>query len=404
MPEYRYIARDSAGRQQSGTVEAESREAAVLQLRGQRLLVLEIVEIKPRGSARSFSLNPLQYRAMRPVDVERDFHQLAVMLRSGLPILEAIRIVASHSRIAVARVWNRIGDRIQQGDSLTEAMMEHRVFDRLTLALIRVGEETGNLDFVLDHASKELERMRNFKRQVISALAYPLFVMVFAIGVAIFMLTVVVPEIKKFLAVLGRKLPPITQALIDTSDWLETHVPGIAVGITVFIVTIVLLRKVPTARYWIDWLVLKLPIFGSIAQLGGTVAFTRGLGTLFKSGVRIVEALEITEALLSNTYLGRRVAEARQQVLHGESLSTPLGERFGFPPLLHKMLVVGENAGTLDDILEELTLYFEDRMARLIRTMSAFMEPAVTLVVGGIVGFVYAAFLVAMFSAGGKVG
>ncbi len=402
MPEYRYIARDSAGRQQSGTVEAESREAAVLQLRGQRLLVLEIAEIKRRDGSRSFSLNPLEYRSMRPVDVERDFHQLAVMLRSGLPLLEALRIVAGNSRIGVARVWNRIAERIQQGDSLTEAMMEHKVFDRLTLALVRVGEETGNLDFVLDHASKELERIRNFKRQVVSALAYPLFVMVFAIGVAIFMLTTVVPEIKKFLSVLGRELPPITQALIDTSDWLEIHVPYILIGLTVFVVTIVLLRKVALTRYWLDWLVLKLPLFGSIAQLSGTVAFTRGLGTLFKSGVRIVEALEITEALLSNTWLGRRLAEARQQVLHGESLSKPIGERFGFPPLLYKMLLVGENAGTLDDILEEMTQYFEDRMARLIRTMAAFMEPAVTLIVGGIVGFVYAAFLVAMFSAGGK--
>ncbi len=402
MPEYRYIARDGAGRQQSGTVEAESREAAVLQLRGQRLLVLEIAEIKRRQGNRGFSLNPLEYRAMRPVDVERDFHQLAVMLRSGLPILEGIGIVAGNSRIAVARVWNKIADRIQQGDSLTEAMMEHKVFDRLTLALIRVGEETGNLDFVLDHASKELERIRNFKRQVISALAYPLFVMVFAIGVAVFMLTTVVPEIKKFLSIIGRELPPITQALIDTSDWLETHGPYILIGLAVFAATIYLLRKVAATRYWLDWLILKLPLFGSIAQLAGTVAFTRGLGTLFKSGVRIVEALEITEALLSNTWLGRRVAEARQQVLHGESLSKPLGETFGFPPLLPKMLRVGENAGTLDDILEEMTLYFEDRMARLIKTMASFMEPAVTLIVGGIVGFVYAAFLVAMFSAGGK--
>ncbi len=402
MPEYRYIARDGAGRQQSGTLEAESREAAVLQLRGQRLLVLEIAEIKRRQGDRGFSLNPLEYRAMRPVDVERDFHQLAVMLRSGLPILEGIRIVAGNARIAVARVWNKIADRIQQGDSLTEAMMEHKVFDRLTLALIRVGEETGNLDFVLDHASKELERIRNFKRQVISALAYPLFVMVFAIGVAIFMLTTVVPEIKKFLSIIGRELPPITQALIDTSDWLEANVPYILIGLAVFAATIYLLRKVAATRYWLDWLILKLPLFGSIAQLAGTVAFTRGLGTLFKSGVRIVEALEITEALLSNTWLGRRVAEARQQVLHGESLSKPLGETFGFPPLLPKMLRVGENAGTLDDILEEMTLYFEDRMARLIKTMASFMEPAVTLIVGGIVGFVYAAFLVAMFSAGGK--
>ncbi|WP_022949841.1 type II secretion system F family protein [Methylohalobius crimeensis] len=402
MPEYRYIARDPTGRQQSGTLTADSPQQVTAELRGQRLLVLNVTEIKSRKDGGGFPLNPLEHRRMRPVDVERDFHQLAVMLRSGLPILDALKITASHSRYAVRKVWDRCARRINDGDSLTEALMEHSVFDNLTLAMVRVGEQTGNLDFVLDHASKELEASRNFKRQVISALAYPGFVIVFAVGVAVFMLTTVVPEIKKFLSVIGRKLPPITQALIDVSDWFEANGPTLLIGLVATVAAIFLLRRFPITRYWMDFVILKLPVFGPIARFAGTVGFCRGLGTLLKSGVRIVEALETVEALLMNSYLADRVAAARRKVLYGESLSEPIGEKFGFPPLLHKMLVVGENAGTLEQILEEMTLFHEDLLARRIRTMAAIMEPVVTIVVGGIVGFVYAAFLVAMFAAGGK--
>lgn len=402
MPQYRYLARDLSGRQQSGLLVAESPQQLVARLRENRLLVLQVAEVKEGQAREKLPWNPLEYRPMCLYDVERDFHQLAVMLRSGLPLLETLKITADHARYAVRKVWRQVAGRVSEGDSFMEALAEHRVFDRLVLAMVRVGEQTGNLDFVLEHASKELEARRNFKRQVLSALAYPSFVIVFAIGVAIFMLVKVVPEIKKFLAILGRKLPPITQALIDTSDWIEANGPGILLGLFVIGLVTALLRRVSWTRYAMDYAILKIPVFGPIAQLGGTVDFCRGLHTMLRSGVPIAEGLETVGGLLFNTYLAERVFATRSQVLRGEALSKPIGEKFGFPPLLYRMLVVGETSGTLEQILQEMTLFHESLLARRIRTMAAIMEPVVTIVVGGIVGFVYAAFLVAMFSAGGK--
>lgn len=402
MPDYRYLARDLSGHQQSGILTADSPQQVIAQLRQSRMLVLQVAEVKPAAKSDPLPLNPFAYWPMRTYDVERDFHQLAVMLRSGLTLLEALQITADHARYAVRKVWRQVNRRVNEGDSFMEALSEHSVFDRLILAMVRVGEQTGNLDFVLESASKELEARRNFRRQVLSALAYPSFVIVFAIGVAAFMLVKVVPEIKKFLAILGRKLPPITQALIDTSDWIEANGPWILLGLFLTGVVIALLRKFATTRYWMDYAILKLPVFGPISQLDGTVDFCRGLHTLLKSGVPISEGLETVEALLFNSYLAKLVAAARQQVLRGEALSKPLGATFGFPPLLYRMLVVGESSGTLEQILEEMTVFHETLLGRRIRTMAAIMEPVTTLVVGGIVGFVYAAFLVAMFSAGGK--
>ncbi len=402
MPDYRYLARDLSGHQQSGILTADSPQQVIAQLRQSRLLVLQVAEVKLAAESDPLPLNPFAYWPMRTYDVERDFHQLAVMLRSGLTLLEALKITADHARYAVRKVWRQVNRRVNEGDSFMEALSEHPVFDRLILAMVRVGEQTGNLDFVLESASKELEARRNFRRQVLSALAYPSFVIVFAIGVAAFMLVKVVPEIKKFLAILGRKLPPITQALIDTSDWIEANGPWILLGLFLTGVVIALLRRFATTRYWMDYAILKLPVFGPISQLDGTVDFCRGLHTLLKSGVPISEGLETVEALLFNSYLAKLVAAARQQVLRGEALSKPLGETFGFPPLLYRMLVVGESSGTLEQILEEMTVFHETLLGRRIRTMAAIMEPVTTLVVGGIVGFVYAAFLVAMFSAGGK--
>ncbi len=401
MPQYRYLARDLAGRQQSGVLAADSPHQVVARLRENRLLVLQVAEVSSTRRE-PLPLNPLAYWPMRLYDVERDFHQLAVMLRSGLTLLDAVKITAEHARYAVKKVWRTVASRISEGDSFMEALAEHKIFDRLILAMVRVGEQSGNLDFVLDHASKELEARRAFRRQVLSALAYPSFVIVFAIGVAIFMLVKVVPEIKKFLEILGRKLPPITQALIDTSDWLEIHGPNILIGIVVMAALIELLRRVPRTRYLMDYAILKVPVFGPIAQLDGTVDFCRGLYTLLRSGVPLAEGLETVGTLLVNTYLAGRVFAAREQVLRGEALSKPIGEVFGFPPLLYRMLVVGESSGTLEQILDEMTQFHEAVLARRIRTMAAVMEPVTTLVVGGIVGFVYAAFLVAMFSAGGR--
>ncbi len=404
MPKFLYTARNRAGQEQSGLVEAASRDELAATLRSQGLLVLNIAEEKQRDYAQLLvRLNPLEYRSMRSRDVEEGFHQLAIMLRSGLDLISAMEIVADYSRLAVRRVWEQIIVRIRAGGSLSDALGEHKPFGNLIVQLVKVGEQTGNLDKAMLQASVELEESRKIRAQLLSALTYPLITLVFAIGVTVYMLTSIIPELKKFLAMMGRKLPPITQRLIDISNWFDTHTPMLLIGLASTAAIFAVLYRFPKFRLAMDRLLLRLPVVGRILRLSGTVVFARSLGALLRSGVLIVDALETVARLHHNRYLSQCVETARRRVIEGSSLAEPLAaSRYGYMPMLHRMVVVGENSGELDEILNEVTLYHQEMLQKKIRFMSEMIAPVITVLVGGIVGFVYAAFMVAMFSAGGS--
>ncbi len=402
MPFFSYTARDRSGQQTADSIESDSRDVAIMSLRQQGLLVLQIAEVKSdQNQEKNFSLNPLQYRSIRLYDIERAFHELAVMLRSGISVLDALEMIRKHSRIGCKKTWQRIIERIEQGGSFTDAVKEHPIFPNLTVHLIAVGEQTGMLHTVLDQAAEELLATRKLKKQIITALRYPLFTLLVAIGVVVFMLTSIIPEIKKLLTIMGKPMPPITKALIDSSDWFVSN--GIVIGIvsSAFAIAFILLYNWPPSRFWIDRSALYLPVFGNIFRLSGTVLFARAMGLLLRSGVLIVDALAIMEQLHGNKFMASRVAIARERILFGSSLAEPLEANAVFMPLVLQMIRVGENSGTLDDILIEMTDYHDELLQQAIARLTGMIAPVMTIIVGGIIGFVYAAFLVAMFSAAG---
>ncbi len=402
MAIFTYTARDRSGQQTSDSIDSASQDSAIMALRQQGLLVLQINEVKKlKSDEKSFSFNPLDYRSITCFDVEHAFHQMAVMLRSGISLLDALEITRKYARIGARHTWQRVIERIEQGGSFTDALSEHNIFSNLTVQLVRVGEQTGHLNTVMDQAAIEMEISRKLRKQILGALKYPVFTLLFAIGLVIFMLTSIVPEIKNLLLIMGKPMPPMTQLLIDISDWFMAN--GIlitVISITFFIVSI-LLYKLPISRWWVDRMALKLPVFGRVFRLAGTVLFCRAMGLLLRSGVLIVDALETMADLHGNKYMASRVAYAREKVLRGSSLAEPLAKNSGYMELVLQMIRVGENSGTLDEILIEMTDYHDELLKQAIASLIGMISPAMTIIVGGIVGFVYAAFLVAMFSAAG---
>jgi len=401
MTIFSYTARDRSGQQTSDVVDSSSRDTAIMTLRGEGLLVLQINEIKQKNDEKSYSLNPLDYRSIRSQDIENAFHQIAVMLRSGVSLLDAVELTRKHSRIGARKVWVRIAERIQQGGALPDALKEQGMFSHLTVQLVAVGEQTGHLGTLMDQAAKEMASTRRLKKQITSALKYPAFNLLFAIGLVVFMLTSIVPEIKKLLLIMGKPMPPITQALIDVSDWVVENVAYMGVSATVFIVVFVVLYNWPPARWWIDRFSLRIPLIGHVLRLSGTVLFCRAMGLLLSSGVLIVDALKTMEELHGNKFMASHVAFARSRVLQGSSLAEPLDEKSRYMDLVLQMIRVGENSGTLDDILTEMTDYHDELLQQAIAKLTGMIAPIMTVFVGGLVGFVYAAFLVAMFSAAG---
>ncbi|NOQ35415.1 MAG: type II secretion system F family protein [Methylococcaceae bacterium] len=401
MPLFNYTARNRSGQQVDDAIDSQNQDVAVVALRAQGLLVLKIEEVKKDNGAKNFSLNPLDYRSINNADIEVAFHQVAVMLRSGISLLDALEITSTHSRIGARKTWTRLIERIQQGSSFTDALSEHKIFSEFTLQLIHVGEQTGHLSVITDQAAEEIKSSRRLKKQIISALKYPAFTLLFAIGLVVFMLTSIVPEIKKLLLIMGKPMPPMTQALIDVSDWFKENIIFIGIGAVFCTVTFIILYNIATSRWWIDKLSLKIPLFGNVFRLSGTVLFSRAMGLLLRSGVVMVEALETMERLHVNKYMASRIAYAHRKILHGSALGDSLEVESPYMPLLLQMVHVGENSGTLDDILLEMTEYHDELLQKAIATLTGMIAPMMTVFVGGIVGFVYAAFLVAMFSAAG---
>ena len=402
MTLFNYTARDRSGQQSNDIIDSKNRDEAIMSLRQQGLLVLQIKEVnKTKKGEKNYSLNPLDYRSIRSFDVEHAFHQMAVMLRSGISILDALELTRKYARIGTRKVWKRISERIEQGGSLTDALSEHAIFSNLTIQLVRVGEQTGHLHIVMDQSAKEMESTRKLQKQITGALKYPAFTLLFAIGLVIFMLTSIVPEIKKLLKIMGKPMPPITQALIDISDWFTANSMFLLVGAIVSIIVFIILYNTTVTRWWIDRFALKMPVFGYVFRLSGTVLFCRAMGLLLQSGVLIVDALETMSNLHGNKYMGSRVAFARERVIQGSSLAEPLEHNSGYMELVLQMIRVGENSGTLDEILKEMTEYHDELLSQAIARLIGMIAPAMTIIVGGIIGFVYAAFLVAMFSAAG---
>jgi type II secretory pathway component PulF len=404
MPAFTFNARDPAGRPQNGTQEAASAAALVNTLRERGWLVLEV---RPAGQEQATDLlatiNPLAWLPPRSVDIEVGLQQVAVMLRSGITLLSALKTVAEQApRISMRKIWEDVADRIQEGSSLADAMAAHSRFNHLVVQLIRVGEQTGTLEPVLTRAADALERRRHLRTSLVTAMMYPSIVLVAAVGVTVFMVVGVIPKLKVFLNTLGRKLPPMTQFLVDLSDAVEAYwIQGLS-AVGGIIVAAIAIYLWPPGRLFVDRALLRVPVIGRLLRLAATVQFARGLGTLIASGITLVEGLRTVEGLFRNRYVAIQVAAARNAVLRGGSLATPLEERHVFMPMLSRMVAVGEAAGTLDDVLDEVARFHDSQLQSAIRQFSAIIEPVIVVVVGGIVGFVYVAFFMALFAAAGS--
>jgi len=404
MPNFAFIARDAAGTSQEGVLEAASAPAVVQNLRDRGWLVLDVHAEQAETSLADHlaGLRPSQWLPARSVDVELSLRQIAVMLRSGLTLLESLSNAAQQARRpAMGRIWRNVAEQIQEGSGLADAMAQHARFSPMVIQLVRVGEQTGNLEPVLVRAAETLEHRRQLLTTTLTALAYPTVVLVAAFGVAGFMALSVIPKLQHFLATIGRKLPAMTQLLLDIAEAIQAYALYGLIATASVIGAMVALYFWPPGRLWIDRLSLRIPVIGSLFRLAGTVSFARAMGALLQSGITLLEGLRTIERLQHNRYLAERVSAARIAVMQGDSLAPSLITPHAFMPMLGRMVAVGESAGTLDEVLDEVARFYEDQLQRSIKRLSVIIEPVIIIVVGGIVGFVYIAFFMALFAAGG---
>lgn len=400
MPRYQFTARSTDGRTHHGSREAASESELLSRLRAENLFVVQVNAVAAGlGTADEPRRGLLGGLPPRTLDVETSLQQLAFMLRSGVPLLAAIRTTSAQAtRASMARVWARVSDRLRGGMDLSGAMQAEACFSKVTTAMVAVGEQTGVLEDVLMRAASDLERRRTLRTTLLTALSYPAVVVVMAIGVVAYLLIELVPKLRTFLAGFNRTLPPITEKLVSISTWVQDNLMGLAIGLALLVGGIALLRAWLPSRLAMDRLILRVPQIGTMLHLAATANFARTLANLTESGVRLTDALRTVAPLPKNRWISTRILQAREDVLRGSSLAEALAKGRAFPPMLTGMVTIGETSGDLERTLDEVATYHEARLETLVRRVSALFEPVVILLVGGIVGFVYLAFFEAIYA------
>ena len=395
-------ARDPDGVRRTVSREAESREAFVEMLRAERFVVLSVEEVKKSGALPP-KWHPAWLRPMSGFDVEMGLRQLATMLRSGVALLAALDTVEEQSpcpRAAVA--WRKVRESVFSGSSFAGSLERQiRRFGEITVRLADVGERSGELEHALTRAADQMESRRELKTAVVNALVYPLVTVAMAIGVSAYLVVAVIPKLAEFLRDGGVDLPGMTMALMDFADFVKANGFVIAGWLVALVVAWIAGRRFPRTREMEDVALLRIPVTGRILRLSGTALFARAMQIMVESGVTLLDALDVSARLMSNTRYKRRIAAARDGVMHGGSLADSLRPASEFMPMLSRMSAVGEVTGSLAESFGEVARFHEMLLSIAIKRFGMLIEPVMICITGGIVGFVYIAFFMALFAIAG---
>lgn len=387
MALYTYKAREiSTGNERKGLVEANSQPSALTLLRNQGLLVVSMTEKKEVDDIFKFA-NKFFNKASGK-DVYNFTRQLSTMIGSGLPLVSAIRTLQNQ---ATSKFFKDLLDSvvrdIEGGSQLSKALEKYPTsFDTLYLSLLRAGEISGTLDKVLIRLSENLEKSREFKGKLTGALIYPIVIVVMMTGVVAVMMIFVMPKLGEMFTSMNVDLPITTKIMFGASrfvakDWWLVIIVGgaFAYGFKLF-------KNTPFGKHFLDVLMFRLPIFGSIIKMSQLAQFTRNLGVLVGSGVPIIDSLKITKDSLSNSLLRVTIDKAVNSVGRGQPLSQIIASDQNYPKLVSQMLQVGEETGKIDKVLLDIAAFFESETDFAVKNLSSAMEPLIMVILGAGVG------------------
>jgi type IV pilus assembly protein PilC len=399
MPKFRYAAKNADGKKLSGTVIANDENDAVGELRKQNLVVLSVkqeMDLKGKGLFSSLGGGRAPRPRVRGDDLVVFTRQLATMINAGIPLLEALDILSEQADDkGFQYVLSTIVDDVRSGTDLSQALGQHpKVFKRIYVNMVRAGEASGQLDEILNRLAQYQEASAALRREVIGAMTYPVISLALVMGITGFLMIYIVPQFKDiFESFENLELPGITKFLMGVSMFLKGNFILIILAFIAFIVFIVLYKKTDRGEWQFDWFKLQLPIFGGLFQKIAISRFARTFSTLIKSGVPILGALEIVSATSGNRILADAVDTARESVRQGESLGAPLAACKIFPPMVTRMIAIGEKSGALESLLEKISEFYDQQVKSTVQSLTSLIEPLMLGIMGFLVGSIVLAIL-----------
>jgi type IV pilus assembly protein PilC len=402
---YSYKVRDSQGRLVSGTLEAESVAVVAGKLRQMGYVPVSIESSASKSLSSKEIKIPFISGRIKIKDVAVFSRQFATMINSGLTLLRSLSILADQTENKeLGRIIGEVRKDVERGSSLSVALAKHpKAFSRLYVAMVRSGETGGSLDAVLVRLATTIEQQVALRRKVKSAMTYPVAVGVIVVLIVIAMLIFVVPMFQGMYGDLDAKLPAPTLALIAVSKAMKMFFPLFVLGAGFGAWSLRRYIATPAGRRRWDGLKLRAPVFGQLAHKTALARFSRSLAALVRSGVPILDALEIVAETAGNTIVADAVAETQAAVKSGDSLARPLEAHPIFPPMVTQMIAVGEETGALDELLEKIADFYDAEVEATVDALTSLIEPLLIVFMGIAVGGMVVALYMPMFSIIGKI-
>jgi general secretion pathway protein F len=399
MPLFSYKQIDRSGRETSGAVDASSPEEARRKLRNQGIRVIHIEEANEglsRGKAASKAVWGLRIKSK---DVAEATRQLSILLLAGIPLVESLGVLVEQlGDSSLSGILAGVRDRVNSGSALADAFSEYpKAFPKVFVSMVRAGESTGSLEQVLSRLADMSDKRARLTHQVRSALTYPAFMAVVGCSVVLFIMSYVLPSMTKLFTEMNMSLPLMTRLLISISTFVDHWIKWILIGIVCLVVGFRMWLARPEARLIWDRMVLRLPGIGPVLIDVTVARFTRTLGVLLGSGVSIVESLELSEAVVSNTVMIRVIQQTREAVSRGQDVSWALAQDSIFPPVVIHMIAAGEKSGGMEEGLLRISDSLETQVDSKLAVLTSLLEPLMIIILGTIVGFIVLAVLLPVF-------
>lgn len=409
MPAFEYSGKNSVGRVMTGEVIASTPQEAVHMLRRQDLFITRLVEkvtdsMAPGPISAGWGIT----RRVSSKELVGFTHQLATLIRAGVPLLECLDLLGSEAESPrFMQILQGIREKVEGGSFLAKALSHYPdVFPPIYVSLVKVGESTGRLDESLTQLAQYLEKQTRLRAKILSALAYPALLVSVALGVLLFLCVWVVPMFSELFSEMGEALPWLTLIVISLAEGLRDY--GLLVmGLGGFMLWGVrgMLRN-PGIREKQDAFLLTIPVLGPVLRKAAVVRVARTLGSLVQHGLPLLQAIDLTKGVIGNVALERGLHQALKQVEQGMPLSEALRAQGSglFPGMMTQMIKVGESTGSMDAMLCKIADLFEQEVDRSIATLTALVEPAIILLVGSAIAVVVIAMYLPIFSVGSIIG
>ena len=418
MPKFNYVAMDAKGKETQGEIEADNQAVAGAKLREKGLFPTSIAESSgakaakkkapgaAKGAKKEFRM-PSLFSRVKPKVLMVWTRQLATLVNAGLPLLRGLRVLSKQEKNpALRRAVVEMAESIESGSTFAEALAQHpKIYNKLFVNMVKAGELGGVMDVVLLRLAEFMEKAQKIKSKVVSAMVYPVVVLIMALGIMAFLMIFIVPKFTEIFGGLleGAQLPMLTQMVMNVSQTMTHRLPVVVLVVAGLIVLIKVLGKMKGGRVALDNLKLRFPIFGVLVRKTAIARFTRTLGTLMTSGVPVLQALNIVRDTVGNEVIGRAISQIHDAVKEGENMTRPIEASGVFPPMVVSMVEVGEETGGLPEMLMKVADSYDDDVDNTVAGLTSIIEPILIIFLALIVGTIVIALFMPLISVIGKL-